>query len=465
MKTLILLATLLSVASLGRAVEAEPTASPEHINQLIKDLDGDDYDLRSSARIELHKLGEAAWPLVKKVPFHDELEFDEDIRELSYDMAIFDASQAQRAQVLFAQLDNPDELAKFNESCDALLEMGPAGVHALRKHLSGKGSMPSITINTEQTVFLVNQSYSIHAQLINEGQAPFWIPRTGLSPNLTMERETSFGENRDLQPSGQAAVARRSQQRINTTPLREFKPLMPNDNAGEPVNFQPTNGVTPTLGLYTIKATATLPQTILQGNLPNTDRTVELPLNSCFTADQRTITQTQRIYVVPDLAHFPEDPQLKLDLDPRASENDGCYGLRVVLSTLVKDQKLMLEEDLARYAWYLWLNEKGEPALWGSWYSVLANPKSDIALVSRCLFPKDRSAWELKLPEPVQAGTYTLVLGYDARPVDDEIARFYGTKNPNSQMPCVEFTGQVFSTVSKITVEGETENPELAPWP
>jgi len=241
--------------------------------------------------------------------------------------------------------------------------------------------------------------------------------------------------------------------------------VMMGESAGEPGTLQcgPNNAQVP--GLYSLKASVTLPQTTLQGKLPISGACVDLPLNSGLTEEQRAVVQTQRVYVVPDRAHLPEDALLKMDTVKQPNVKDGRTHLKVVLSTLATDQKVLLEEDLARYAWYLWLNEKGEPVLWGSWLSAMVDPKSDIALTSRCLFPGDKSAWDLKLPQPVQAGTFTLVLGYDARPVEDEIARFYGPKNPNSKMPYTEFNGQVYSLIEKIDVEGEPENTELSFFP
>ena len=469
MKTLIiLLAVLASIPCATRAlhsVETEYNASPERIYKLINELGSDDFDLRALARLELRKIGEAAWPIVKRVPFRDELEFDEDLRDLSYEMATFEPEAALKAKALFEKLQSPDDLAQFNESFDALLTMGPAGVHGLRKHLSGAASVPSVGINIDQTVFILNQTYTAHAALTNDGETPFWVPRGGLTPSLSLDREASFGDNRDLQPSGVAARKMRFTQRVNPTPLREFKPVMPNEAAGDSGSLQcgPNNAQIP--GLYSLKASVTLPQTTLQGKLPVSGAAIDLPLNEGLTDEQRTVVQTQRVYVVPDRAHIPEDSLLKMDTQKRPDVKDGRTHLRVVLTTLATDQKVLLEEDLARYAWYLWLNEKGEPVLWGSWYSALVDQKSDIALVSRCLFPGDRSAWELKLPQPVQAGTFSLVLGYDARPVEDEIARFYGPKNPNSKMACTEFNGQVYTQLENITVEGEPENTELAFFP
>lgn len=121
-----------------------------------------------------------------------------------------------------------------------------------------------------------------------------------------------------------------------------------------------------------------------------------------------------QVFALRDFDKIAADDHLALGIGLAKAplEKDKQIAATVTLSSKNDTKPVYLEENLAQYAWYAVLDEKGTPVKWGSWHSVSDEP---VAACKARKLAQSSIQWKLKIPaNELKPGIYSVVASYKA---------------------------------------------------
>jgi len=398
------------------AGDAEPPAvkppNESQVRQLIEDLGSEDFARREKAHRELLRIGEPAWPFLRKHLQDPDRERQARVRALAESMALPTDEESVRAQRFIAQLENDDEELRA-KGLDGLVAMGPVGLRILKKHLSSQDANPRLEVELPKQIWFLGEVLTCSALVRNHGSGTYWQNKR--RPNtilLLMEHRSCFGDERTrgrrrravFRYGGMASTGYRN-------PIRDWKPVL----SGAVIQEEGLQRELRWPGVYdvTVRYTPTSSSTI-RPRFPGTTRTVELELQQ---PDRKALEKRETVFVLPDLKHLPADPELSLQLRTVAEaatkhKPAAAFPVRIALRAPKLDVPILLEAGFKSHAWFAWIDHAGKPVKWGSWASAMKPAERPLDPIE--IRPDSELTCRLDLECPSKPGRYALMAYYNA---------------------------------------------------
>jgi len=401
--------------------------TPETVHRLAEQLGSDDFDQREAASKALLAIGESAWPELEPFLKSDSPEVVLRVRKLARGLAIVLKEQEPLLKELLAKLHDQTDEMKRAEGLDGLLGLGPGGERLLKKQLSGQGAQPKVELEFERQVLKPGEKVAGKARLLNIGAAPFWLEKSwrGLETKSIFHRP--FGESRPGQSWGVRTGGGRKFMGTRGgyyNPIRGWLAVTPGAVVGE----TEVEHELKTIGVHAASAMIFLYKAEIQPRYAGSTDTCAMAVNSGLAEKDLSANATVKLFVLPDLENLPQDKRLQLTIE--MPDKQMAAGAPLDFSLTLRNAQngvVVLEKDLAKYAWYALLDEKGTPQVWGSWHSILSpETKQDPAteakfLESRELAKNEAAVWKAQLALPGKSGKYALLVFYDSttEPIED----------------------------------------------
>lgn len=412
---------LLGLLPLSAPLAAEPeNAKPaekpidrEEVQRLASQLDAEDPADREKATEALCNLGPGVVPFLLPLLESGTPEQAARIVTAVRGMGLYLARTQKNinAQLLAVQTGACKE--ERASAFDALLASGERGHKFLAELFAAQDAVPAIEYNFASRAVTAGKALAGSAYLANRGSLPYWIYLNEKQIFIyTRSHPEGFGEPRR---SNDKLVDLQEKLRRETSKdkhlLEQVRPVL--RNAREPPeDFEIT---LPEVGCYKIVLYAGIPVRPFSHYIHG-DGCQPFSINGSQdrASEFKFPRTTAFVFALPDFEKVSSDEHLALTV---ASKKAGATGddieATVSLRSLEDQKPIYLEENLAGYAWYAVLDEKGTPVTWGSWHSVSAVAYGD--RVARKLAPNAQETWALRIPtKDLSAGVYTLVAGYKA---------------------------------------------------
>lgn len=387
---------------------------PVNLGPLIERLSDGDSERRAEAFEALRAAGPMAWPQVLLYRAEGDLERSAQIRALAaaWDVPALEGDpEAARLEAMLYH----DHLEVRKAGFDGLWALGPDGERRLKQVLLNGDVRVELRMEVSRTCVAVGESLSVCAYLVVTGDGPFW--ESAAPPNRTYatvgnNAEKPFGEERNkrgrkrLVRSGSGygmpylahpmnyACARRPG-RLPLGGDLEWEPLKP--------------------GYAEVRSWGRVSAAHESRRLehPVSGRTELFQIGGPRLAEELSQSEETRVFALPAASQDPREAEL-LIAGVRSKEQDTAeaFAMTVTLATPEGQAALGLEDDLARYAWYAWVDERGEVCGFGSWLSASAEECGE-ACRARTASAGNPGSWRLNLPKPPRAGAYALWLGYE----------------------------------------------------
>ncbi|MCZ7644705.1 MAG: hypothetical protein M5U26_05370 [Planctomycetota bacterium] len=422
---LALAACLAFPAACGEAGAEAP--DPERVRALAARLGDEAHAAREAATRELLALGPAAWPLLE--PLLKDARDPEcavRLRLIAREAGILLEEQKPFVAAQLTALVGPGNQGNA-QACDALLDLGPPGEHALREYLEAAEAEPYLSFKTEPPATLrAGEQAEVQIELKNRSRQPVWISALSQSWRLSPVKHTSLGGARPTAVrvgSGGGRRTMRSSGRRGGHPLLQHLGIR--EGGAHTFNARLSGGAT---GFTEYAVSFLLSDMALE--IPRADgrAPARLTLNAGLSQELGAPSIGCTILCLPNLETVEDDPRLALTLEraedapPRAGEKLALRARFKSKATLVTQR---LERNLIHYAWWVLLDANGGHVAHGAWDAALE--AGEAARAARDLPPEGEAAWPLAIQLPKEPGAYRLLAGYeiDADMVSQEAAPEY----------------------------------------
>ncbi|GMV83778.1 MAG: hypothetical protein AMXMBFR7_49620 [Planctomycetota bacterium] len=387
---------------------------PLNLAPLIERLSDGDSERRAEAFEALRAAGPMAWPQVSLYQADGDLERSAQIRALAaaWDLPALEGDpEAARLEAMLYS----DHLDVRKAGFDGLWALGPEGERRLKQALVNGDVRVELRMEVSRTTVAAGERLSVcaHQEVIGEG--PFWenvVRPYGTYTSLGLAAESPFGDERP-QRARRRVIRRRcgysSPTRVH--PMNYARARLPGRLPnGANQDWEPRRP-----GYADVRAWSRVEAEdgTHEYEHPFSGRIEPFKIGGSRPEGELSQSEETRVFALPAASQDPREAEL-LIAGVRLEEQDtaDAFLLTVTLATPEGQAALGLEDDLARYAWYAWVDERGEVCGFGSWLSVSAEDCGE-ACRARTISAGNPGCWRLNLPKPPRAGAYALWLGYE----------------------------------------------------
>ncbi|MBE7462785.1 MAG: hypothetical protein HS116_04735 [Planctomycetes bacterium] len=388
---------------------------PLNLGPLIERLSDADPERRAEAFEALRAAGPMAWPQIVHYGAKGDLERAAQIRALAaaWDIPALEGdAEAERLEAMLFH----EHLEVRKAGFDGLWALGPEGERRLKQILVNGDVRVVLRMEVSRTTVAVGERLSVcaHQEVIGEG--PFWenvVRPYGTFTSLGMAAESPFGDERPRRARRRGirrGCGYSSPHRAH--PMNYARARRPGRwPNGADLDWEPRRpGYTDVRAWSRVEAE----DGTHEYEHPFSGRIVPFKIGGPRPEGELSQSEETRVFALPAASQDPREAEL-LIAGVRAEEQDSAeaFALTVTLATPEGQAALGLEDDLARYAWYAWVDERGEVCGFGSWLSASAEEYGE-ACRARIALAEKPGCWRLNLPKPPRAGAYALWLGYEA---------------------------------------------------
>ncbi|MCZ7648224.1 MAG: hypothetical protein M5U26_23695 [Planctomycetota bacterium] len=440
-----ILAAFLIVAALFNLEAAEDApVSREQMAMLIEQLASRDEQVRTKAFRQIQHLGEACWPSMARYEKEDS-ERGKLVKLLGRECAIILHADQDHFMAARKKLENTKDPELRAEGFEDLMALGAAGIRFLEKHLSGANADLRYSLKPTTPARSGNGAITTQVLLENHGTGVAWCQANVFTPRTYISIREGYGQRRPgiYGTKGLGGGRKRiGADRPDYHPIKDWIPILPGDSISCKDCEIEIKGV----GIHTLNAFGQVPEAAeIKARSKDSEAHCPFMIGAQLGETSRFILGKVDIYCLPSPENFPGVEEFLAIFASGKLEKQGdldvIANVKVKLESKTKQEALLLEENLAKFAYFILLQE-GKPIKWGSWHSVFKRKdNSEQDLAAKILRPGQGVEWELSIARPEGPGACRLLIVYEKPPTledQPELAKGFYRQLPFSIMTSID---------------------------